>query len=225
MQWSEYDSKDAQMLGLAERVASELRKALAQKAKASLVVPGGTTPSPFLQNLSLQELDWLRVDVLLSDERFVPTTSTRSNTKLIHETLLQNHAAHACMIDFWQPDTTPEQMIEKLRQQLPDTLDVCVLGMGADMHTASLFPNMPNIADALDDPRDQKVFVVKPENQETRLSLSAPVLASAKALHLLIIGQEKKDALNRAVITENTYEAPIKALMIKNKNMNVCFSY
>ena len=225
MNWSDYESQEAQMLGLAERVASELSEALAQKSRASLVVPGGTTPSPFLRNLSMQELDWSRVDVLLGDERFVPTTSPRSNTKLIRETLLQNHAVNGCMMDFWQPDTTPEQMIEKLRQQLPDVLDVCVLGMGTDMHTASLFPDMPNIADALDDPNDQKVFVVRPEGQETRLSLSAPVLASAKFLHLLIIGQEKKDALNRAVATENTHKAPIKALITKHGNMNVHFSY
>ena len=219
-----YDSQKAQMHGLAERVAAELCEALEQQSRASLIVAGGTTPVPFFQALSLISLDWARVDVLLSDERFVPITSSRSNTRLVQENLQQNQAAQSNLIHFWQPDTTPEVMAKKLSGLLPTPCDVCVLGMGADMHTASLFPDMDNLAEALDDPNDQKVFVVHPEQQETRLTLSAPVLASAKFLHLLIVGSEKKDALERAIATEDTLKAPIKELIIKHKKMNVHFS-
>ena len=224
MQWCRYNSQNAQMSGVAEQVTGELRTALQQKTRASLVVPGGRTPAPFFHIDSKQQLHWSRIDILPSDERFVPLASPRSNTRLIHEHLQQDNARHSTLIAFWQPDITPEQMAKKLAETLPTPPDVCVLGMGADMHTASLFPGTANLAEALDDPDDRKVFVVNPKDQETRLTLSGAVLASAQHLHLLITGADKKTALEHATRIEDTQKAPIKALIIKHKKTKVHFS-
>lgn len=224
MHWHRYETKKIQSQALAKRVATELRAALQHKSRASLVVPGGSTPVAFFQEFSKSALDWTRVDILPSDERFVPLTSSRSNTRLIQENLQQNAAAESKLIPFWQPDTTAENMAKQLAHALPTPFDVCVLGMGADMHTASLFPHTKNLARALNDPNDEKVFVVQPEDQEIRLSLSAPVLAGAKHMHLLIIGVEKKQALERAALIENAHLAPIKALIIKHNNINVHYT-
>lgn len=224
MHWHRYDSQPAQMSALAVQVAAELAGVLKQKQRASLIVPGGGTPVPFFQALSRQELDWTRIDVLPGDERFVALTSPRSNTRLIQEHLQQNAAAESQLIRFWQPDTTPEAMAQKLAATLPLPPDVCVLGMGVDMHTASLFPNTANFAEALDDPHDQRVFVVQPEGQEVRLSLSGAVLSTARYLHLLITGAEKQAALKKAISTEDPCQAPIKALIIKHKNINIHYA-
>jgi 6-phosphogluconolactonase len=223
----EYDDKDTQMLGLATRVAKQLREALAEKGNASLVVPGGTTPSPFLRELSTKQLDWENVTVFLSDERFVPTTSDRSNTALVRDALIQNEAAKAKFFEFWRDGLEPDELAEHLGAELADfgPFDVCVVGMGLDMHTASLFPSMDRLNEALIDTQNKRILAVYPEGQpEARLTLTAPFLRASRKMHLLITGSDKRTALKRAVQTENPALAPIKALMTVHRPILVHFS-
>ena len=145
-----YPDRDTLMRDLAELVADQLRAAHASKDRATLAVPGGTTPGPFLRALSEAELAWEDVDVLPTDERMVSETSSRSNARLIRETLLQEPAAAAQL----RADCTSRcsaRMRARVAAVLP--IDVLVLGMGADMHTASLFPGAPELAAALADGR------------------------------------------------------------------------
>lgn len=137
-----YSSKNELAQGLAKTVARELTDALSEKARATLAVPGGTTPGPFLNGLSREQISWENVSVMLTDERFVPETSMRSNTRLLRETLLTNNAAVAHMVPFYKEAAQPEDVLEELQKSILSALplDVCVLGMGEDMHTASLFP-------------------------------------------------------------------------------------
>ena len=146
-----YDSREALMTAIAGTVAGQLAKALDAQPTATLAVPGGTTPAPFLSALSTAPLDWSRVRVMLTDERFVPESSDRSNTRLLRGTLLQNEAAAATLIPFYKPGDTPEDVLSDLTAAiaLALPLDVCVLGMGADMHTASIFPEADLLAEAL----------------------------------------------------------------------------
>ncbi len=223
----EYDDKGTQMTGLANRVAKQLRDALAEKGSASLVVPGGTTPLPFLQELSSKELDWKNVTVFLSDERFVPTTSDRSNTALVRDALIQNNAADAKFFAFWRDGMEPDELAEKLGADMADVgpFDVCVVGMGLDMHTASLFPSMDRLNEALIDTQNKRILAVYPEDQpEARLTLTAPVLRASRNMHLLITGSDKRTALKRAVQIENPALAPIKALMTVHRPILVHFS-
>ena len=222
-----YENTDTQMLGLANRVAKQLRDALAEKGDASLVVPGGTTPLPFLQELSNQELERENVTVFLSDERFVPETSERSNTALVRNALIQNKAAKAKFFAFWRDNTTPEELAAALGSELADTapFDVCVIGMGLDMHTASLFPSMDRLNEALIDTQNKRILAVHPTDQpEPRLTLTAPVLRASRKMHLLITGNEKRTALKRAMQIENPALAPIKALMTVHRPILVHFS-
>jgi 6-phosphogluconolactonase len=203
------------MAGLAARVAGELREALALRGGASLAVPGGTTPGPFLSRLSLADLDWSRVRVMLSDERFVPETSDRSNTALLRRTLLTNRAAAARLLPFFEPAESPDAILARLegpiRAALP--LDVCVLGMGEDMHTASLFPGADRLAEGLDPQGGAVLLPMRaPGAAEPRLTLTAPVLLSARHLHLLITGSAKRQALDRARSAQSVHEAPVRVL-------------
>ena len=223
----EYDDKETQMLGLANRVAKQLRAALDEKGSATLVVPGGTTPLPFLQELSTKELDWGNVTVFLSDERFVPVTSDRSNTALVRGALIQNKAAKAKFFAFWKEGVTADELADDLGKQLAEIgpFDVCVVGMGLDMHTASLFPSMDRLNEALIDTQNKRILAVHPEGQpEPRLTLTAPILRASRKMHLLITGNDKRIALQRAMQITNPALAPIKSLMTVHRPIEVHFS-
>ena len=91
----EYPDREMMMIDLANKLAGELNSILMHEENATLVVPGGTTPGPIFDTLCAAVLDWDRVFVMLSDERWVPETSERSNTKLLKERLLIDRAAAA----------------------------------------------------------------------------------------------------------------------------------
>lgn len=210
-----YDDRAALMTSLAEVVAGELHTALDQQAHATLAVPGGTTPGPFLTALSDADLDWSRVRVMLTDERFVPESSDRSNTRLLRGTLLQNRAAAAALVPFYREADAPEDVLDALGQSIGAALplDVCVLGMGADMHTASIFPGADRLAEALSPDAPSLLPMRAPGAPEPRLTLTAPVLAAARHIHVLIQGQDKADALVQAQAEDDRAVAPIRVAL------------
>ncbi len=210
-----YQSREDLALDLAEIVARELGDAIVAKGRATLAVPGGTTPGPFLTALSLTHIEWPKVAVMLTDERFVPETSDRSNTRLLRETLLQNNAKSATLVPFYKEAEQAEDMLAHLTAGLQPNLplDVCVLGMGEDMHTASIFPGADRLEEALSPTAAPLIPMRAPGAPEPRLTLSAPVLRAAGTLHILITGEGKKQALETAMQEGSEAAAPIRAIL------------
>lgn len=200
---------------LAEIVADQLNEAIAAKGRASLAVPGGTTPGPFLRALSAQDVDWAKVSVMLTDERFVPEDSERSNTRLLRGTLLQGNAAAATLVPMVMAAEQPEDVLEALMAGLKPALplDVVVLGMGADMHTASLFPGADRLEEALSENAPSLLPMRAEGAGEPRITMTAPVLRSASAVHLLITGAEKAKALEKAFFEGPEAEAPVRVIL------------
>jgi 6-phosphogluconolactonase len=199
MDFRAYPSREALMAGLAATIAGELRAALARGA-ATLSVPGGTTPGPVFDALAQEDLDWGRVAVILNDERWVDETSPRSNTRLLRERLLVGWAARARLVPLHAPTPTPEESLDRLAEGILPHLPITVLllGMGADMHTASLFPGADKLTQALA-PNAPVLMALRAEAAgEPRITLSAPVLKQARHIHILITGPEKRAALARA---------------------------
>ncbi|PCJ74597.1 MAG: 6-phosphogluconolactonase [Rhodobacteraceae bacterium] len=216
MDFLQYPDRETLMENIAEDVADQLSAAIDARGAATLAVPGGTTPAPFLELLSKADLDWSKVRVMLTDERFVPETSTRSNTRLLRETLLQNNAAAAQLVPFYKAADTPEEVLEDLIGAISAALplDVCVLGMGADMHTASLFPEADRLAEGLDLDGTAVLLPMRaPGAAEPRLTLTAPVLRAARSIHILITGESKKTAFEAALIDGPAIEAPIRVIL------------
>ncbi|NOX73506.1 MAG: 6-phosphogluconolactonase [Alphaproteobacteria bacterium] len=212
----EYRNRDGLAQGLAALVAGQLAVALADQGRATLVVPGGTTPGPFLRLLSDAAIDWGNVRVMLSDERFVPETSKRSNTRLLRETLLQGPAAAASLVPLVAEGTSPEDVIAVLTDAIKTALpiDVCVLGMGADMHTASLFPGADRLDEALDPDSKAVLLPMRATGApEPRLTLTAQVLRATKKTHILIAGRNKKRAFEVAEQQGPSTAAPIRAIL------------
>lgn len=213
---SQYPDRETMMGMLSDLVMDQLAEALGQKGQANLAVPGGTTPGPFLEMLSNAPLDWANIHVMLTDERFVPESSDRSNTRLLRETLLRNNAATAQLVPFYRQAEKPEEVVGELAESLGACLplDVCVLGMGADMHTASIFPGADRLADALDRDSGHVILPMRaPGAPEPRLTLTAPILRAAKNIHVLIAGAEKKAALETAFLEGPDEEAPIRTIL------------
>lgn len=214
MNFLEYPDRELLMLSLADRIASELASALRMDGKASFCVPGGTTPGPIFDTLSGVDIDWSNVAVFLNDERWVDVTSPRSNTRLLRERLLRGKAINAKLIPLYADAPQPEDRLGELSEGLAPYLPISVLllGMGADMHTASLFPGADLLADAMA-PNAPPLMALRADAAgEPRITLTAPVLRGAMATHILITGPEKRAALERAQ-TLPEMEAPVKAVL------------
>lgn len=209
-----YPDRELMELALADRLASGLAAALRGQARASLCLPGGTTPGPVLDILSDLDLDWGRVTVFPGDERWVDMDSPRSNARLLRERLLRGRAAAAQLVPLYLPGARPEDRLaeieETLRPHLPIT--VLLLGMGEDMHTASLFPGADRLAEALAPDAPILVPIRAPAAPEPRVTLSARVLRAAQRIEVMITGPEKRAALDRAQNLPPA-EAPIRALL------------
>lgn len=213
MEFIAYPDAEMMMIDLANCLAGELRQALQAQDRASLAVPGGTTPGPIFDELSAVELDWGRVDVMLTDERWVPESSDRSNTSLLKSRLLRDHAAAANLVPLYTNAETPEEGMPSLLGPLADALplSVLLLGMGADMHTASIFPGADKLTEALTGD-DLLVPMRAPGAPEPRVTLSAKVLKDAMNTHVVITGDAKRAALEKAAQL-SPQEAPIAAVL------------
>jgi 6-phosphogluconolactonase len=211
----EYPDREMMMMNLANRIAGELNSQLIRDDFATLAVPGGTTPGPVFDDLCAATLDWARVRVLLTDERWVPGDSPRSNTRLIRERLLVDRAAGARYVPLYDDGAErPEDAIETLGARVAEVLPLTVLllGMGEDMHIASLFPGAPGLAEALDAGAPPLV-AVRPEGQEPRVSLSGPALRGAMYTHIVLTGDDKRAALERARAEKDVLSAPVQAVL------------
>lgn len=209
-----YPDRELMMLSVADRIAGQLGDFLRRDGRATLSVPGGTTPGPIFDTLSGVDLDWANVAVILNDERWVPETSDRSNTALVRRRLLRNRAAKANLVPLYADTDAPEAALDALsegvRPHLP--ISVLLLGMGADMHTASLFPGADRLEEALSASAPPLMALRAEAAGEPRITLTAPVLKAAFNIHILITGPEKRDALERAQSLPVT-EAPIRAVL------------
>ena len=150
----------------------------------------------------------------LVDERLVPASSPRSNAALAMAKLLQGPAAAAKFVGLYHEAGSVEQAAELANQALkalPWPLDVAILGMGSDGHTASFFPDADNLAALLDPKQRELVLPVHAASAiEPRLTLTLATIVKARFLGLHIEGDEKRAVLDRACEGE---QLPIRAVI------------
>lgn len=189
---------------LARDVAQALAARIAAAGSATLAVSGGTTPALFFTALSLQEIEWSHVTVTLVDERQVPETSPRSNAALVRKMLMAGKAAKASFVAVFENEAEASAL----------SLDVVVLGMGNDGHTASFFPGGDALAVAID-PHTEKsiVSLTAPAAGEPRLTFTLPKLLAASTLCLHIEGTEKMKVLDEALKGGDASAMPIRAVL------------
>jgi 6-phosphogluconolactonase len=201
--WREFPSSETLAETLAADVADALKAALTARGRASLAVSGGTTPGRFFDALSRRHLDWKNVAVTLVDERFVPPSSERSNERLVRERLLRNEARLARFMPLYADLGSAEAAAAQADAGLAllgSSLDAVVLGMGTDGHTASFFPDAPNLDELIDPDQPRRIMPVHATSgDEARLTMTLPLLIGARFLALHIEGQEKRNVLEAAL--------------------------
>ncbi|WP_434773469.1 6-phosphogluconolactonase [Pseudomonas entomophila] len=202
--------------GLAQDVAERLRQAIDAKGQATVVLSGGRSPVPFLEALSGLALDWSKVVVSLADERWVPVEHADSNAGLLRQHLLKGEAAQARFIGLYRPADTLEAAAEAADRALVDLppIDVLVLGMGDDGHTASLFPASPNLRVGLQRTGEHRCLpMLAPSVPHQRLSMTRALLATAAFTALSVQGQGKLATLREALAGDDAASMPIRAFL------------
>ena len=196
------DSEDVLAQKLALSVSKQLNISINERNKACLAVSGGKTPVAFFQQLSQQDVEWSKVTIILVDERWLPTDHTDSNEKLVRDHLIQNNAKQAYFLGLKNDAELPSEGImdceTQLRTQI-DHIDVVVLGMGRDGHTASWFTDSKQLAALLDGETSAWCLPVEDDFlPQPRMSLTWRFMKRAEKIYLHFSGEEKNNVFNKA---------------------------
>lgn len=225
-QLHEYDTTIAMNTALAEAIGANLQDTINLHGKASLALSGGPVTIELFQILSKIHIAWDKVYLTLVDERWVNKNHDDSNERLIHTHLLQNQAKAAHFISLTTTAENPydgvDEICARLQQQLPLPIDVLVLGMGDDGHTASLFPHAENLAKGLDMQSDKLVIDMKPLTApHDRISLTLPVIVNSRHLYLQLTGAIQRQVFQQALNGNDSNDMPIRAILQQRPGLEI----
>jgi len=218
-----FESNQLKEMALLEEVSRLILRAVAEYGDARILLSGGSTPQNFYRLLSKVKLPWNKVYVGLVDERYVPLMSSFSNEAMIRECLIQNEAADAQLIGMVYDTTnrqTNSQIVNHEYLQFKERIDLVILGMGEDGHTASLFPNDPYSANAMLSKEVGIFNTVAPQHPTERITCGLEMLMNAEHKILLMSGKRKLQLLEQAV--EEYY--PITHFTAKEVELQVYYS-
>lgn len=209
----EFATRDALMQAAAERIADALTKGIAERGAGCAALSGGSTPEPAYRALAALPLDWPSITFLLVDERFVAPTDAASNEGMLRRALGPALAAGARLVPMYASGESPTDAARRANQHYAaHHIDIALMGMGEDGHTASWFPGMPNLNEALDRSNSGVVIAVhapQAAGSADRLTLTRAALAEASCVLLLITGAAKRQRLRSAT---GVQDAPVNAL-------------
>ena len=216
-----YQDRDSLVTSLADKLAAVLENAIADRGEACLLVSGGSTPKPVYRALASRPLDWSKVTVALVDERWVDADHPASNEQFIRQNLLIDAAAEAKFVAMKTAAATAQLGLEECLcryQGLPAQPDLCLLGMGPDGHTASLFPHATGLDAGLANGADRCVAITARQSDVTgvhteRMSLSAAAILGCRHIVLLITGEEKLAVYRQALSGPDALEMPVRAVL------------
>ena len=204
IEWWEYDSADDMADAVAGDVQFIIESALDARGGAVIALPGGKTPVPVYERLADAKLDWKRVMIVPTDDRLVPMGDPLSNITMIGKAFIPLGARVTPITSEAAADYKAAGRAADARlQDLHWPLDLCLLGVGADGHTASIFPG-PDLDEALQGPKERRALGVMPdplppEAPVARVTLSLAAITSARALMVAVSGQPKRDVIEAAI--------------------------
>lgn len=185
----------------AHRITDLIQQAAA-RGSIAIALAGGSTPEPVYRSLAARtDIPWDAVEVYFGDERAVPPDDVESNFRMARATLLDHVPLPNTRVHRMAAESADlVEAAAAYARVLPDRLDIVILGIGEDGHTASLFPGAAAMTE-----RDRPVVpVVGPKPPPRRLTLTPPVITHARATVVLAKGAGKAEAVARAL--EGPYE-------------------
>jgi 6-phosphogluconolactonase len=204
IEWWEYDDAAEMAEAVAGDIQFVIESALDARGAAVIALSGGKTPIPIYDRLAKAKLDWKRVTIVPVDERVVPLGDPLSNVTMIGKAFIPKGARVIPVV----PQATDDykaagRSADALMQDLHWPLDLCLLGVGSDGHTASIFPG-PDFDEALNGPKERRALGVMPdplpsEAAVARVTLSRQGIITARSVLIAITGQAKRDVLERAI--------------------------
>ncbi len=208
-----FESREAASVAAAARIAGLIGAQLERDEQATFVVSGGTTPAQCFNYLSGCTLEWHRVQVALSDERWVQSDHEDSNERLVRQTLIKDEASSVSMLSIYQDDLTVDERCDALQSQFPKAGFACsMVGMGADGHFASLFPDGDSLDAGLNTHNRRFYIPIRTAGSpHPRVSMTLGALLRSDEILLLFFGEEKLAVYEKAGAGDKTY--PIAALL------------
>jgi len=204
IEWWDYEDAAEMATAVAGDIQFIIESAIDARGAAVIALSGGKTPVPIYAQLAAAKLDWKRVTIVPTDERVVPLGDPLSNVTMIGKAFIPKGARVMPIV----PNATADykaagRSADALMQDLHWPLDLCLLGVGGDGHTASIFPG-PDYDEALAGPRERRALGVKPdplppEAPVARVTLSREGIVTARALMIAVTGQAKRDVIERAI--------------------------
>jgi 6-phosphogluconolactonase len=181
----------------AEWLELEMARAIAGRGACAACLAGGRTPEPVYRELAAaSSIDWSRVEVFFGDERAVPPDHPDSNYLMVHRVLLSRVPIPAGQVHRMEAERSDrEAAAREYERSLPSQLDIMVLGMGPDGHTASLFPGSA----ALDEQQRLVVPVIGAKPPPQRLTITPPVIEAARRVAVIATGGDKAAMVARAI--------------------------
>ena len=198
---------------LAQYVERALLGAVGSRGKASFVVSGGSTPRGFFKHLADKTLPWQSIDITLADERWVPVNHPDSNERQLLALLPEQISDRFLSLRGEGEDALAQAAFLNRRLVNYPPFDIVILGMGIDGHTASLFPDAPQLSEGLDITNPKACLVVDPpQAPHQRISMSLGRLLRSQQVIVHLTGAQKAEVLCEAWRGNDPYRFPIAAV-------------
>lgn len=232
MNITNFENSAAMTEFLAKDIVSKLTAAIEANGQATLLVSGGRSPIALFEQLSKVALDWPKVIISLVDDRWVDENHPDSNENLVKQHLLVNQAAKARFIGLVAGasasvsssafDAIGESIaaIKDIKQ-----IDVMILGMGEDGHTASIFPCCEQLSDAMSKDNHARLIATQPTTAPyERVSFTLNEILAAKQVYLPLSGAKKVAVFEQAQQIDDLAAMPVSAVIKHHPALDVLIS-
>ncbi|MGL4313107.1 MAG: 6-phosphogluconolactonase [Sphingomonas sp.] len=204
IEWWDYDDAEEMADAVSGDIGFIIESAIDARGAAVIALAGGKTPLPIYERLAKAKLDWKRVTIIPTDDRLVAMGDALSNVTAIGKTFLPKGARVMPITSEAAADYKAAGRAADARlQDVHWPLDLCLLGVGADGHTASIFPG-PDFDEAVNGPKERRATGVMPdplpaEAPVARVTLTRAAIVAARALIIAVSGSAKKQVIERAI--------------------------
>lgn len=207
IKFNEFTDQSDMISKLADLTLEKLAAEIEKNGAVTWAVSGGSTPKALFEEIRTRPFAWDKVTIALVDERWVGTDHPRSNETFMRSNLERDESAKATFVGLKADADTPHAALDEVRARynaLP-AVGACLLGLGPDGHTASLFPNAEGLEDAMqaDDTNDlAAITAIKSDvtgDEVLRMTLNLAAIRRSGWPHLLITGAGKRAALEAAI--------------------------